>query len=402
MNLAAHWLHDPAIDFLNHGSFGSMPRAVFEAQQRYQLAFAAEPVRFLTRERPALIDRSRRRLAVFIGADPRDLVFVRNATEAVNAVVRSLPFGPGDELLTTNHAYGACDNALRYAAERAEAKVVTAQFPFPIHSPQQVIDAVLAAVSPRTKLVMLDHVTSPTGIILPVAPIVAELNKRGIDSLIDGAHAPGMIPLNLDQLGATYYTGNCHKWLCTPIGAALLHVRRDRQHAIRPAVISHNATVPLPGESRFHAEFDWPGTIDFSPWFAVADAIDFLESLLPGGIPSLMAHNHNLALCGREILCHALSVPAPCPPEMIGSIAAVPLPDETRALAYAMDTTTQPTPSHDLHTRLLNNHRIEVPTYFWPKYPHRLIRIAAQAYNSEAQYERLAVALTKELAIKSS
>lgn len=397
MNLADHWLNDPAVDHLNHGSFGACPRVVLEAQRNYQLAVAADPVRFLLRDRPALLDRSRRRLAKLVGADPRDMVFVRNATEACNTIVRSLPLGPGDELLTTNHAYGACVNALQYAADQAGAKVVVAAFPFPLQSPQQIVDAVLKALTPRTRLVMLDHVTSPTGLIMPLEPILAELNRRGVDSLIDGAHAPGMIPLNLTQLGATYYTGNCHKWLCTPLTAAMLHVRRERQDLIRPAVISHNATVPIPGESRFQAEFDWPGTIDFTPCFAVADALEFLESLLPGGIAEVMRRNHDLALRGRKILCDALAITTPCPDEMIGSIAAVPLPDDTRNPDDAMDNTTRPTPSHDLHTRLLRHHRIQVPVYFWPKPPTLFIRISAQVYNTDAQYSRLAQALKKEL-----
>jgi isopenicillin-N epimerase len=189
-------------------------------------------------------------LASFLGVDAADLVFVPSATAGVNAVLRSLEFAPGDELLATSHTYAACRKTLDYVAARAGARVVTAALPFPVRDDEEIVAAVLACVSPRTRLALVDHVTSPTALILPIARLVNELRARGIETLVDGAHAPGMVPLALAELSAAYYTGNAHKWLCAPKGAAFLHVRRDRQADLHPTVISPGYTAG------FHAEFD--------------------------------------------------------------------------------------------------------------------------------------------------
>ncbi|MCA9661874.1 MAG: aminotransferase class V-fold PLP-dependent enzyme, partial [Myxococcales bacterium] len=211
--LRARWTLDPAITFLNHGSFGACPRVVLDAQQALREELEREPVRFFVRELPGRLDAARERLAAFVGADPADLVFVRNATEAVNAIVRSLDLQPGDHILTTDHAYNACRNVLEYVAERRAARVNVATIPFPIASPAQATAAILAAVTPQTRLALIDHVTSPTGLVLPIAEIVAALAERGVDTLVDGAHGPGMIDLDLEAIGAAYYTGNLHKWV---------------------------------------------------------------------------------------------------------------------------------------------------------------------------------------------
>jgi isopenicillin-N epimerase len=389
--LARHWTLDPGIDFLNHGSFGACPRPVLEAQSELRARMERQPMQFLARDLEGLLDEARGALARFVGADPDDLAFVPNATSGVNTVIRSLELDGGDELLTTDHAYNACRNALHWQ-ERRGARVVVAAVPWPAAGPRQVTEAVLAAVTPRTRLVLLDHVTSPTGIIFPVAEIVRRLGERGIDALIDGAHAPGMVPLDLRAIGAAYFTGNCHKWLCAPKGAAFLHVRRDRQERIRPLTISHGANATRTERSRFRLEFDWTGTDDPTPCLCIPHALRFLGSLFPGGWPELMQRNRALALRGRTVLCEALRAGSPAPEEMLGSLASVPLPDAEGDVRPSRGTFW-----HPLQRALLQKHHIEVPVIPFPAAPRQLIRISAQAYNSDDQFARLAAALRTEL-----
>jgi isopenicillin-N epimerase len=388
---ARHWDLDPSIVFLNHGSFGACPRSVLELQQQLRAQLEAEPVRFVHREAEGRLDVARRALAQFVGCHADDLAFVPNATSGVNTVLRSLTFQPGDELLVTDHEYNACRNVLDYVAARARATVRVAPVPFPLQDPQQVVDAVLGAVTPRTRLLLIDHVTSPTGLVLPVEAIVAALANKGIDVLIDGAHAPGMLPLDLRRLGAAFYTGNCHKWLCAPKGAALLHVRRDRQQGLRPLGISHGANSPRKDRSRFRLEFDFTGTCDPTPWLAVPTALRFLSGLLPGGIAGLQQHNRSLALRGRDVLCNAIGSARPAPDSMIGSLASVVLPwsDAPGLGPHDLD---------PLQVELWERHRIEVPVMRWRAPRVRLLRISPQIYNQIGQYEMLAAKVSELLA----
>ncbi len=388
--LAHHWDLDPGVVFLNHGSFGACPRVVLQHQQELRARMERGPVQFVHRDLEGLLDVARGELAAFVGCNADDLAFVPNATAGVNTVLRSLAFAPGDELLVTDHEYAACRNALDFVAGRAGARVVVAPLPFPAAGPRAIVDAVLAGVTPRTKLLLVDHVTSPTGLVLPVRELVHALRERGVDTLVDGAHAPGMVPLALDELGAAYYTGNCHKWLCTPKGSALLHVRRDRQAGIRPLAISHGATSPRRDRSRFRLEFDFTGTDDFTPFLCVPAALQFLGGLLPGGIPALQQHNHELALRARERLCAAASTTPPAPASMLGSLASVPLP-ATRAAPVP------PLGLDPLQVALRRDHHIEVPVMRWPAPALRLLRVSPQAYNSDAQYAWLAQCLRAEL-----
>ena len=389
-----HWLIDESVDFLNHGSFGACPRPVLEAQARYREEMEREPVRFMTVRRGPLQDEARQALCNFVGARFEDMVFVPNSTSAVSAVVRSLDFEPGDELLTTNHAYNACTNALRYVAQRCGAHVRITGVPFPITDASQVIEAVLGALTERTRLVMLDHITSPTALIFPIERLVAEIQGRGIDVLVDGSHAPAMVPLDINALGAAYYTGNCHKWICSPKGAGFLHVRSDRQQHLVPTVISHGMNMRRTGRSRMHELFDWIGTIDPTPWICVKDSLEFLESAFPGGSMALAERNHRLALAARDLLCSAVGCEPPAPDLMLGTMATVLLPDETEP--DRMDFTTSPSPSLPLYTRLLRDHGIDVPVSAWPTLPCQTLRFSAQAYNHLGQFERLAEILKQQ------
>lgn len=391
-HVAARFALDPEVRFLNHGSFGACPREVLDAQARLREQLEAEPVRFFVREAPALLDRARAAMAGLLHADPADLVFVPNATAGVNSVLRSYPLRPGDALLTTDHAYNACANALRFVAERAGARVDVAPVPFPLADEDAIVDAVLAGVRDDTRLVLLDWITSPTALVMPMARLVSELHARGIEVLVDGAHAPGQIEVDLTALDADYVTGNFHKWLCAPKSAAFLWVRSELQSRVRPLAISHGANAPLTSRSRFQVEFDWTGTDDPTAVLVLPEALAAMEALHPGGLAGLRAANHDLACWARDRLCEVLHVPAPAPNALLGAMAAVPLPDGARTARRG---------SHDtdpLQDRLLFDHRTEVPIVSWPSPPRRLIRVSAQAYNRRADYEPLFAALPGLLA----
>ena len=381
MNLASLWCLDPSVTYLNHGSFGACPSAVLEVQAALRLEMEQEPVDFLVKNLPARLDTARRALALFLGAAPEDLVFVPNATAGVNAVLRSLAFESGDELLVTSHTYAACRKTVDFVTARSGATVVVANLPFPCRDEEEIIAAVLQCASPRTRLALLDHVTSPTALVLPIARLVGELRARGIDTLVDGAHAPGMVPLALADLDAAYYTGNAHKWLCAPKGAAFLHVRRDRQAFLHPTVISHGYSAG------FHAEFDWTGTCDPTPWLCIPAALQYLHNLLPGGWPQVMAGNRALALQARALLLESLRVAAPCPEAMIGSMASIPLPAATVG-----------SPATQLDSQGLHDWFRErgVETWLYPN-PVPLLRVSAQLYNHIGQFQKLAHLLDEAL-----
>jgi isopenicillin-N epimerase len=380
-DLRSLWCLDPAVSYLNHGSFGACPQAVLAMQTSLRLQMEREPVDFLAAQLPARLNAARQTLAAFLGADTADLVFVANATAGINAVLRSLRFVAGDELLVTTHTYAACRKTVNYVAARTGARVVVANLPFPLHSGEQIIEAVLACVSSHTRLALLDHVTSPTALVLPLARLVAELQARNVDTLVDGAHAPGMVPIALSALGAAYYTGNAHKWLCAPKGAAFLHVRRDRQADLHPNVISHGYSTG------FHAEFDWTGTCDPTPWLCIPEALRFIGGLLPGGWPAVMAANRALTLRARTLLMQSLQIDAPCPEPMLGSMASLPLPAASIGSAAA-----------DLDTAGLHNWFRErgVETWLHPD-PIPLLRISAQLYNDIDQFQQLAQLLREVL-----
>ncbi len=373
-DLASHWLLDPAIRFLNHGCFGATPKVVLEAQTALRTRIESRPVEVLDRGRGALLQEAKQAVGGFIGAAPEDLGFVTNATGGVNAVMRSLSLGPADEVVTTNHAYNAIRQTLKFVSEHNGPKVVEARIDLPIRSPQTAVEAVAAAVGPRTRLVVIDHITSPTAVLLPIARIIELCAQRGVDVLVDGAHAPGMLELDVPSLNAAYYTGNLHKWVCAPKGAAFLWVRPDRQKHIHPNTISHFLNQGLA------EEFSWQGTRDITAWLCAKNAIDFMARF---GWESVRRHNHELATWAQSRLSRLWEVePAtPLDGSMLGAMATVPLPEAARDLG----------PIEELQARLYRDYRIEVPVIEFEG--RRWIRVSCQIYNTAEQYQRLGEAV---------
>lgn len=399
MRTTGAWRLDPSVTFLNHGSFGACPDPVIAAQAAWRDRIEADPVRFFSRELEGHLDAARTTLGGFFGGDAEGIAFVPNATSAVSAVLGSIRFQPGDELLTTDHEYNATLNALSAAARRDGARVVVAQVRFPVADAGEIVEAILAAVTSSTTLALVSHVTSPTALVFPIAQIVRELDQRGVDTLVDAAHAPGMVPVEIDSLGAAYWTGNGHKWLCGPKGSAILWVRGDRRDAIHPLVVSHGANDPRADEgrrSRFRLEFDWPGTVDPTPYLAAADAVKLVADLAPGGggWPAIRAANHELAVAGRRRLAEALGLQQSVPEVLLGSMATLELPlppSDESALG--------------LTQALAEEDQIEVPVGAWPVLAARpsdgaratLLRISAQLYNKPSDYDTLADALVRRL-----
>ena len=390
--LAKHWNLDSNCVFLNHGSFGATSTAIRGEQRKWQDLLEDEPVRFYEDLAMEFMEDTRKALALMLKCDAEDLALLENATTGVNTILRSLEFNEGDEILVPDHAYQACRNAIDYVSKRWGAKVVTVNIPFPIESSDQAITAIMSGVSERTVLAMIDTVTSPTGLRMPFEALVGLLEGRNVSVLLDAAHGIGMVPLNLDQLGASYTTSNCHKWLCAPKGSAFLHVRKDHQVNIHPLTISHGMSFPLGDTTRFRHEFDWTGTRDISALCSIPATIDYMATLVDGGWPAIMQRNHDLVMEGRRILCERLGIEAPCPESMIACIATLRLP----AGGGAGIPLHEPDP---LHKILQDKHNIQVPVWSWPSPEGRYIRISAQIYNHIDEYHYLAEALAEELGL---
>jgi isopenicillin-N epimerase len=394
----APWRLDPAITFLNHGSFGACPVPVLEAQRAMIDDLEARPIEFLWATFEARVDAARAEVARFLNADPEGLVFVPNATTGVSSVLRSLRLEPGDELLTTNHEYNATLNALAEVTRLAGARVITARLPMEIESEAQVVETLLAAATPRTRLVHVSWVTSPTATVMPVGQIVRAFNARGIDTLVDAAHAPGMVDVDIEALGAAYWTANGHKWLCAPKGSGVLHVRADRRDAIRPLVISHGFNDLRTGRPRLWKEFDWTGTGDPTPYLSMPVALRTIEALHPDGWPGVRRANHERVLEGRRGIAAAIGATPRIPDSMIGSMAMVRLPIEPMPDA-AIDA---------FKASIVAEDRIEVPIFGWPVPAARdaadalptaiAVRISAQLYNEPTDYAHLGEALVRRLA----
>lgn len=383
--LIQHWTLDPEVVFLNHGSYGAVPERIQQRQQEFRREMEREPVRYMSVLRQPQTDAARHAAARFLNADPADLALVPNATHGVNSVLRSLRFAPGEELLVTDHEYNACRNALNFVAERWGAKVVVAVIPFPLRSPQEVVDAMLAQVTPRTTLCLVDHITSPTALVMPVAKIVPALQQQGVRVLVDGAHAPGQVDVDLKALGADFWTGNLHKWPCAPKGTAVLYVHPRHHDTIRPTVISHGANADASQRARFHQEFDWEGTFDPTGWACVPEVLEFVEKLVPGGWPEIRRRNHALAMEARTLLHEGLGTEPVCPEEMIGSMAAIRLPaDLHQRLADR---------GVSMSGELISRWKIQIPVIGWKPPVGEMVRISCHLYNAREDYEKLLRAL---------
>ena len=352
---------------------------------------------FFNCHRQRLLDQSRQTLAATVGADPGNLVFDTNATHAINAVLRWLSFRKGDEILVTSHGYNAITNAAQYVADQTGARVTTARIPIPVTSSEEITAAILSAVTANTRLAIIDHITSPTAIVLPLDEIVPALRERDVLSLIDGAHAPGAIPLNLEALAPDYYAANCHKWLCSPRGAAFLYapphrrVRDTSPAELQPSSVSHGYNSQGPQNNRFHDAFDFPGTTDPTAWLSVGQSIGFLSELRGTSLADHMHCNRQLALQGAQLLMQRCGARMVCPIELIGPMVTLILPDDPHP--EDIDRSTSPTSSLMLHTVLQDRYAIQVPVFHFPAPPQRMLRISAQAYNTLGDYQRLADAL---------
>lgn len=377
------FLLDPDTVFLNHGSFGACPREVFEQYQRWQLEMERNPVEFLGRRSGALLADARQRLGAFVGAPGEDLVFIPNATTGVNIVARSLQLQPGDEVLTTDHEYGACDAAWRIVCDRAGAKLRRATVPLPF-DPANWAAALMAQATPRTRMIFASHITSTTALTFPVAELCALARAAGIPTLIDGAHAPGQVALDLQAIGADFTTGNCHKWLCAPKGSAFLHVRPERQAALDATVVSwgyvageggHSGFDAYTGRSTFERRLQWQGTRDLAAFLTVPAAIDFQAG-------------HRWP--ARQALCHAMAVDTLHRVVRRNGLQPV-APDESYAQMV-----TVPVRSSDadgLRRRLFEQHRIEVPVT--QHGGHTFVRVSVQVYNTQDDLDRLCAALAE-------
>ncbi len=379
--IRSQWLLDDNIIFLNHGSFGACPKPVLAVQRQWQDRLETEPVRFMMKELPGYLDETRATLAHFLGAKPDDLVFVQNATDGANAIIRSLlpTFKPGDELLTTTHAYRAIRQTMKYVGDLSGATVTDAIVPFPISDEEEVVEAIKKAITPKTAFAMIDHLTSPTGVIFPIEKIIPLFKERGIPVLIDGAHAPGMIDLDIEKLGADFYIGNCHKWLYTPKGSAFLWVDKKYQANIHPTLISHFLGLG------FHTEFNWTGTLDPAAWLSIPAGIDFLSNL---NFTEGRAYTKKLMLDFQTSVSDAFGTPKGAPDSMIANLCTIPLPGNPDNTEDSIQT---------LHDTLFNDYNIEAPgmTTNGKLY----LRASAAIYNEASEYTALLEAL-KDLSEK--
>ncbi len=393
-NLKSLFLLDPDVVFLNHGSFGATPREVFEKYQWWQRELERQPVEFLGRRFNGLMRDARAALAAYVHTDPDNLVYVPNATTGLNIVARSLGLNPGDEILTTDHEYGALDRTWQFLCRKTGAVYKQQPIPLPVTTAEDFVARVWAGITPRTRVLFLSHITSPTALTFPIAEICRRARDAGIITIIDGAHAVGQIPLDMQAIGADFYASNAHKWLCAPKGSAFLYARPEMQHLVEPLVVSWGYEAEKPSASRFVDEQEWTGTRDIAAYLATPEAIKFCEE---HNWDDVRARCHALARYARERITafvraiHESSLPpvSPDSTDWYMQMVAVPLP--------AIDMTKDAFGRVPLQTRLMDEFKIEVPIVVWNGKPY--IRVSIQAYNTPEDVERLVEALDVSLRV---
>lgn len=376
-NLKQYFLLDPNIHFLNHGSFGATPKPVFEAYQNWQLRLERQPVLFLGREYDRLLKESRQVLGEYLNADADDLVYIPNATHGVNIIARSLNMKPGDEILTTDHEYGACDYTWDFICAKVGAKYIHQPIPLPLHTEDEIVEQFWSGVTSRTKAVYLSHITSPTALRLPVEKICQRAKQAGIISIIDAAHSPGQLSVDLQAIGADVVFGNCHKWMLGPKGAAFLHVRRELQHLVEPLIVSwgYNAMPETTTGSRFIDFLQWTGTKDPAAALSVPAAIQFMKD---HHWEEVRVECHSLLRTAIERVCDLTDLPPlyPLDSDFYSQMGIAPLPSCNAAL---------------LKSRLYDEFKIEVPLTQWQD--RQFIRISIQGYNTHEDADALVDAL---------
>jgi isopenicillin-N epimerase len=379
-NMKSHFLIDPSITFLNHGSFGATPEPVFREYQRWQLEMEKQPVEFLGRRLPQLLAKSRAELGEFLGTHADNLIYTQNVTISLNIVARSLELGLGDEVLTTDHEYGAVDRTWRFLATERGFKYINQPITTPLTTREKFVEDFWKGVTSRTRVICLSHITSPTAIIFPIEPIIQRAREAGIITIIDGAHVPGQIALQLDALGADFYGGNLHKWLCAPKGAGFLYARPEVQPLLKPLVVSWGYESETPSGSNFIDYNDWWGTRDHSAFLAVSAAIQFQKE---NDWDAVRESCHGLVREAQTRICELTGLaPLHSPADSwFAQMAAAPLPADTDLVT--------------LKARLYDEFKIEVPLVSWNG--NKLIRVSVQGYNTRYDIDKLCEVLSKLL-----
>jgi len=377
-HLRSQFLLDPAIAFLNHGSFGATPKPVFEAYQNWQRELERQPIEFLGRRADGLLENARAKLGEFVNSSADNLIFVTNATVGINIVARSLDLHPGDEILTTDHEYGAIDKTWNFVCRKTGAKIARHAVPLPVTTPEEFVESFWQSVTPRTRVIAISHITSPTALIFPIAAICRRARQAGIFTVVDGAHAPGQIPVDLVELDCDFYAGNCHKWMCAPKGAGFLYARAEHHAIIEPLVISHGWVE----DSTFVSRNQWQGTRDIAAFLSVPAAIEFQQA---HDWDTVREDCHRLVSQARQRIADLTGIPpiSPDSPDWFAQMASAPLP--------ACDL-------EELKRRLYEEHGVEVPVFAWDGM--NLARISIQGYNTRDDVDRLLDGLRSLLPLK--